>query len=100
MPHVVELEPSYETGYPGLHLVDGDRVQFFQTVGLSPNEERRLCDLRSLESRGQKEIGFCGSIIVKTTVKASALELANIVGDVVLLRPWRQWVGRRPMKAA
>src|SRR5580704_8438527 len=40
--HIVEFEPSHKTRKAGTHLVYGKRIEFFHSLRLPPNEERRL----------------------------------------------------------
>ena len=47
--NIVEFEPSHEARETGTHLVNCQRIKFFQPVRLSPNEKRRLSDLRTFE---------------------------------------------------
>ena len=85
--HVVEFEPTHQTGKAGAHLVRGKWIKLFQAIRFSPNEKGRLRDLRAFESGGQGEIRFGGAVIIEATVKAGALEFRNVMTDVIWLRP-------------
>jgi Protein of unknown function (DUF2934) len=52
MAHVVEFETSYEAGETRSHLIEGQRIEFFQSIRLSPDKKCRLSDLRAFEGRG------------------------------------------------
>jgi hypothetical protein len=99
MAYIFELEPANKTRQARAHLVYCKRIEFFQSIRLSPDKKRGLGDLRSFESCGQMEIGFGGAVIVEATVKAGALEFRDVMVDVFRLRPWRQRTGGWPMKA-
>ena len=85
--HIVEFEPSYETRKAGTHFVYGKRIEFFHSIRLPPDEERRLGDLRALESGRQIEIRFGGAVVVQAAVKPGAPEFGDVVIDVIRFRP-------------
>src|ERR1700722_10693367 len=84
---IVEFEPAHQARQTGTHLVDRQRIEFFQAVRIAPNEKRGLRDLGAFESGGQGEIRFGRAIVVQAAVEARALKLGDVVLDVVRLRP-------------
>jgi hypothetical protein len=97
--HIVEFEPAHETRKAGAHLVHAKRIEFSHPVCLSPDEKGRLSDFCAFEGGGQIEIRLGAAVVVQTTVKASALELRDVMSNVVSFRPRRQGPWSRTMKA-
>jgi hypothetical protein len=85
--HVVEFEPTHQTGKAGAHLVQGKRIKLFQSIRLPPNEKGRLSNLGAFERGGQIELVFGGAVIVQSAVKAGALEFRDNMIDVIWFGP-------------
>ena len=85
--HVVELDASHETGKAGAQLINGQWVEFLQSICLPHHVKRWLRNLRALKSSGQVEVWLGSPVVVQATVEAGALEFSNIMGDIIWLRP-------------
>ncbi len=97
--HIIDFEMAHETGEAGAELLRR-WIEALQAIHLSRNEKRRLGDLGVFPSAGKIEIWLGGAIVVKATVETGALELGDIMRDVIRISPRWQRPRSRTIKAS